>query len=207
MSRWPKGYKKKHPERDYEKETRYENQPEQVDRRVERNKDRRTAERKGLVRKGDNKEVDHVGFHRVGSLEGVRTRVVAKSTNRKRQPKRSQMNETSKQEAIDAYISWAMEKQSRENLARLPNGPVKTMYTNLINLKYNRGKQMTELKMIDYVPTSSAEEAEKVRSELEVVQATPVADPTQKLTSEADVQAAEASTADEGMITADRSYL
>lgn len=88
MPRWPKGYKKKHPDRDYAKETAYENKPEQVARRVERNKDRREAERRGLVRKGDNKEIDHVGFNRTGSLEGVRTRVVSKSENRRRQPKR-----------------------------------------------------------------------------------------------------------------------
>ena len=88
MPRWPKGYKKKHPDRDYDKETAYENRPDQVDRRVERNKDRRSAERKGLVRKGDNKEVDHVGSHRTGSLKNVRTRVVSKSKNRRRQPKR-----------------------------------------------------------------------------------------------------------------------
>ena len=89
LPRWPSNYKKKHPDRNYEKETEYENQPSQVKRRVERNKDRRAAEKRGLVHKGDNKEVDHVGFHRTGSLEGVSTRVVAESVNRKRQPKRS----------------------------------------------------------------------------------------------------------------------
>lgn len=88
MPRWPKGYKKRK-DRNYAKETAYEHQPEQVDRRVERNKDRRAAERKGLVRKGDNREVDHLGSHRRGSLKGVRTRVVSKRANRRRQPKRT----------------------------------------------------------------------------------------------------------------------
>lgn len=79
----------KNPNRDYAKETAYENQPEQVKRREARNKARRKAEKKGLVHKGDGKEVDHLGFHRIGSLENVPTKVVSKTTNRKRQPKRS----------------------------------------------------------------------------------------------------------------------
>jgi hypothetical protein len=88
MPRWPKGYKKKHPNRNYAAETEYENRPDQVRRRVQRNKSRTAAERKGLVRKGDGKEVDHLGSHRTGSLAGVPTRVVSRSTNRRRQPKR-----------------------------------------------------------------------------------------------------------------------
>lgn len=79
----------KNPNRNYKKETAYENQPEQVARRVARNKARRQAEKKGLVKKGDGKEVDHLGSHRTGSLDKVPTKVVAKKTNRKRQPKRS----------------------------------------------------------------------------------------------------------------------
>lgn len=79
----------KNPNRDYKKETAYENSPEQVKRRVARNKARREAMKKGLVKKGDGKEVDHVGSHRTGSLEKVPTKVVSKKTNRSRQPKRS----------------------------------------------------------------------------------------------------------------------
>lgn len=76
--------------RDYKKEYRdYHGTPEQIKRRTERNKDRRAAEKKGLVRKGDNREVDHLGSHRTGSLKGVPTKVVSKTANRKRQPKRS----------------------------------------------------------------------------------------------------------------------
>jgi hypothetical protein len=87
MPRWPANHKKR-TDRNYKKETAYENRPEQVARRVERNKDRREAERKGLVRKGDHKEVDHLGSDRTGSLAGRRTRVVSRSVNRRRQPKR-----------------------------------------------------------------------------------------------------------------------
>lgn len=88
MPRWPKGYKRR-TDRNYEKENEWQSSPEQVARRVERNRDRREALRKGLVRKGDNKEVDHLGSDRTGSLAGRRTRIVSRSVNRKRQPKRT----------------------------------------------------------------------------------------------------------------------
>ena len=78
----------KKPKRDYKKETAYENRPEQVRRRMARNRARAKAEREGRVRKGDGKEVDHVGSHRTGSLDKVPTRVVSKRQNRIRQPKR-----------------------------------------------------------------------------------------------------------------------
>jgi len=45
--------------------------------------------KEGKVHKGDGKELDHVGFHRTGSLENVPTKVVSQRANRKRQPKRS----------------------------------------------------------------------------------------------------------------------
>ncbi len=79
----------KNKNRDYAKETAYENSPEQVKRRVARNRARRKAEADGKVRKGDGKELDHVGFHRTGSLDNVPTKVVSKKANRSRQPKRS----------------------------------------------------------------------------------------------------------------------
>lgn len=79
----------KNKNRDYAKETAYENSPEQVKRRVARNRARRKAEAAGKVRKGDGKELDHVGFHRTGSLDNVPTKVVSKKANRSRQPKRS----------------------------------------------------------------------------------------------------------------------
>lgn len=67
----------------------YHAKPEQKKRRAERNADRAEAEDKGLVSKGDGKEVDHLGSDRTGSLKGRRTKVVSKAANRKRQPKRS----------------------------------------------------------------------------------------------------------------------
>lgn len=73
-------------DRNYAKETEYENRPEQVKRRVARNRARRKAIREGRVRKGDGKELDHVGHHRKGSLDKVPTRVVSRSANRRRQP-------------------------------------------------------------------------------------------------------------------------
>lgn len=76
-------------DRNYKSETAYENTPEQVRRRVARNRARRKAIREGRVRKGDGMELDHVGSHRTGSLDNVPTRVVSRHKNRIRQPKRS----------------------------------------------------------------------------------------------------------------------
>lgn len=67
----------------------YHAKPEQKRRRAQRNKARRKAVRDGRVRKGDNKEVDHTGSHRTGSLARVPTRVTSRAANRRRQPKRS----------------------------------------------------------------------------------------------------------------------
>jgi hypothetical protein len=76
--------------RDYAKEySEYHAKPEQKKRRAARNAARRKAEAEGKVEKGDNKEVDHLGSNRKGDLRKRRTRVVSKTANRKRQPKRS----------------------------------------------------------------------------------------------------------------------
>lgn len=72
----------------YAKENKWENTPAQVKRREARNKARARALKKGLVHKGDKKELDHIGFHRTGSLDHVPTRVVSRHANRIRQPKR-----------------------------------------------------------------------------------------------------------------------
>jgi len=72
----------------YPKEARYEDSPAQVKRREARNKARRKAVKKGLAHPGDGMEVDHLGFHRTGSLDKVPTKVVTKHANRIRQPKR-----------------------------------------------------------------------------------------------------------------------
>jgi hypothetical protein len=74
--------------RNYKKETAYENTPAQVARRVARNRARRKAIKQGKVRKGDGLELDHVGYHRTGSLSRVATRVVPRGVNRRRQPDR-----------------------------------------------------------------------------------------------------------------------
>jgi hypothetical protein len=79
-------------DRDYEQETAYHAQPEQKKRRAQRNKARRIAIKQGRAAKGDGKEVDHMGSHRTGSLDGVPTKVVSKSANRKRQPKTKVQN-------------------------------------------------------------------------------------------------------------------
>lgn len=73
-------------DRNYAKETAYENRPLQVKRRMARNKARQRALKAGTVHKGDAKELDHTGYHRTGSLDSVRTRVVSRSANRRRQP-------------------------------------------------------------------------------------------------------------------------
>lgn len=67
----------------------YHGTEEQKKRRAERNAARAAAMRRGTVHKGDSKEVDHLGSHRTGSLARVRTRVVSRAANRRRQPKRS----------------------------------------------------------------------------------------------------------------------
>ena len=74
--------------RNYEKENKWESSPEQKMRRAQRNKARRHAISAGLVKKGDNKELDHLGSNRKGAL-GTKVKVVSKTANRKRQPKRN----------------------------------------------------------------------------------------------------------------------
>jgi len=75
--------------RDYRKEyDAYHGTPEQKKRRAERNRDRKAAEKRGAVHKGDGKEVDHINAPRKGSLAGAKTHVISKKANRKKQPKR-----------------------------------------------------------------------------------------------------------------------
>lgn len=77
--------------RNYKKENKWESSPEQIRRRVARNRARREMERRGLVHKGDGKEVDHIRFTRNahGNLNNSRSnlRVVSRHTNRKKQPR------------------------------------------------------------------------------------------------------------------------
>lgn len=76
--------------RNYKKEyADYQGKPEQIKRRAQRNAARRAAAKKGLVHKGDGKEVDHLGFNRKGKLHNNRVKVVSRAANRARQPKRN----------------------------------------------------------------------------------------------------------------------
>ena len=62
---------------------------EQKKRRAQRNAARHKAIEAGRAKKGDGKEVDHIGAPRTGSLDGVPTQVISKTANRVKQPKRS----------------------------------------------------------------------------------------------------------------------
>ena len=76
--------------RDYKKEYReYHGSEEQKKRRAQRNAARRAAMRRGTVKKGDGKEVDHLGNNRKGRLNNKKVRVVSRAANRRRQPKRN----------------------------------------------------------------------------------------------------------------------
>ena len=81
MAKKPRNYRKEYDD--------YHASPEQKKRRAERNRDRNSAEKAGKVRDGDGREVDHVNAPRKGSLAKSRTRVISKTANRKKQPKRS----------------------------------------------------------------------------------------------------------------------
>jgi hypothetical protein len=77
-------------DRNYKKEyEEFHETPEQKKRRAQRNAARRKAMAAGKVKKGDGKEVDHIGAPRKGSLDGVPTQVISKKINRSKQPKRS----------------------------------------------------------------------------------------------------------------------
>lgn len=78
----------KKPKRNYAKENAWENTPAQVKRREARNRARRKAVRKYGKAALKGKELDHVGYHRTGSLDKVPTKVVSRHANRIRQPKR-----------------------------------------------------------------------------------------------------------------------
>jgi len=61
----------------------YQKRPENVDKRVERNRARREAIREGVVKKGDGKEIDHkVPLDKGGSGAKSNKRVVDASENR-----------------------------------------------------------------------------------------------------------------------------
>ena len=74
--------------RNYAKEAKWEASPEQKKRRAARNAARAEAIKKYGKAALKGKEVDHVGSHRTGDLRKVPTRVISKTANRKKQPKR-----------------------------------------------------------------------------------------------------------------------
>lgn len=74
--------------RNYAKENAWEDTPTQVKRREARNKARRKAVKRVGKAALKGKELDHVGYHRTGSLDKVPTKIVSRHANRIRQPKR-----------------------------------------------------------------------------------------------------------------------
>lgn len=74
--------------RDYKKEAEWASSPEQVKRRMARNRARAKAIREGKVKVGDSKEVDHIDAPRKGALNNDKVRVVSRAVNRRKQPKR-----------------------------------------------------------------------------------------------------------------------
>jgi len=72
--------------RNYKKEyDDYHSKKEQKDNRVKRNKARREGIKKGIVKKGDGKEIDHIKPLSKGGGNGSKNRrVVSRKTNRKK---------------------------------------------------------------------------------------------------------------------------
>jgi hypothetical protein len=60
----------------------YDGKPEVKKKRAERNRARREAEQKGLVKKGDGKDVHHVTPLAKGGMSGSKLAVVPASKNR-----------------------------------------------------------------------------------------------------------------------------
>lgn len=91
------GYK-----RDYKQENKYKSRPDQIAKRVARNAARREALRKGLVRKGDSKQVDHIKpLSKGGTNSPGNLRVVSHSANEsfRRNSKGGLVSQTSKKES------------------------------------------------------------------------------------------------------------
>lgn len=88
--------------RDYKQENKYKSSPEQIKARVIRNANRRAALAKGIVHKGDGKEIDHkVPLSKGGAAGGSNLRVVSASSNDsfKRNSKGALVSQTSAKEA------------------------------------------------------------------------------------------------------------
>lgn len=87
-------------DRKYGQATAYENTPEQVKHREERNRARYKLLKEGKVKKGDGKDVAHVKALDKGGSNKDGVRVESKTTNRsfKRDSKGNLVSETSKKE-------------------------------------------------------------------------------------------------------------
>jgi 5-methylcytosine-specific restriction endonuclease McrA len=68
--------------RDYQKENIYKAKPDQIEKRVQRNKARREAIREGRVTVGDGKELDHIiPLSKGGRNTKSNIRITSKSKN------------------------------------------------------------------------------------------------------------------------------
>jgi hypothetical protein len=87
-------------DRKYKNAAKYEDSPEQVAHRVQRNAARRKLMREGKVRKGDGKDVAHVVALDKGGSNSQGVRVESKAVNRsfRRDSKHNLVSETSKRE-------------------------------------------------------------------------------------------------------------
>jgi hypothetical protein len=87
-------------DRKYEQATKYQDSPEQVKNRMERNRARAKLMREGKVRKGDGMDVAHVkAADKGGSIkDGVRVESASKNRSFKRDSKRNLVSETSAKE-------------------------------------------------------------------------------------------------------------
>lgn len=87
-------------DRKYTNAAKYENSPEQVKNRMERNRARAKLMREGKVHKGDGKDVAHVkAADKGGSIkDGVRVESASKNRSFKRDSKRNLVAETSARE-------------------------------------------------------------------------------------------------------------
>ena len=87
-------------DRKYAQATKYEDTPEQVKNRMERNKARYKLLKEGKVHKGDGKDVAHVKALDKGGTNGDGVKVQSKTANRsfRRDSKGNLVSETSKKE-------------------------------------------------------------------------------------------------------------
>jgi hypothetical protein len=87
-------------DRKYDQATKYQDSPEQVKNRMERNKARAKLMREGKVHKGDGKDVAHVkAADKGGSIkDGVRVESASKNRSFDRDSKRNLVSETSPRE-------------------------------------------------------------------------------------------------------------